>query len=64
MGVIGDIAEAFPNGQFSHYFRQDFLTAMCREVRANKNFAVSVQNNARWAREQIKRQAGMCIVAS
>ncbi|KAF2485527.1 armadillo-type protein [Neohortaea acidophila] len=58
MGVVGDISEAFPNGEYSHYFRADWLTAMCRETRANKEFAPRTQETARWAREQIKRQAG------
>lgn len=58
MGVVGDISEAFPQGEFSHYFRNDWLTAMARDTRANKDFAPRTQETARWAREQIKRQAG------
>ena len=53
-----DISEAFPNGEVSQYFRNDWLTQMCRETRANKEFAPRTQETARWAREQIKRQAG------
>lgn len=53
-----DISEAYPAGEFSHYFRSDWLTAMCRETRANKEFQPRTQETARWAREQIKRQAG------
>ena len=58
MGVVGDVSEAFPNGEYAHYFRADWLTAMCRETRANKDFSTRTQETARWAREQIKRQAG------
>ncbi|KAK5166628.1 karyopherin Kap95 [Saxophila tyrrhenica] len=58
MGVVGDISEAFPGGEFNQYFRNDWLTNMCRETRANKDFAPRTQETARWAREQIKRQAG------
>ena len=53
-----DISEAFPNGEVSPYFRNDWLTQMCRETRANKDFSPRTQETARWAREQIKRQAG------
>lgn len=53
-----DISEAFPNGEVSSYFRNDWLTQMCRETRANKDFSPRTQETARWAREQIKRQAG------
>lgn len=58
MGVIGDISEAFPNGEYSSYFRQDYLTAMARDTRSNKDFSPRTIETARWAREQIKRQAG------
>ncbi|KAJ4291909.1 karyopherin Kap95 [Kalmusia sp. IMI 367209] len=57
-GVIGDIAEAFPNGDIGEYFRHDFLTAMTRETRANQDFTNRTRDTARWAREQIKRQTG------
>lgn len=56
MGVIGDLSEAFPNGEYSQYFRADWVTLMARDVRANKDFSQRTQNTARWAREQIKRQ--------
>ncbi|KAF2715719.1 importin subunit beta-1 [Pleomassaria siparia CBS 279.74] len=57
-GVIGDLAEAFPNGEYREYFRHDFLTAMTRETRANAEFLSRTRETARWAREQIKRQTG------
>ncbi|RMZ01113.1 hypothetical protein D0860_07739 [Hortaea werneckii] len=57
MGVVGDISEAFPSGEFAHYFRNEWLTAMAREIRGNKEFSPRTQETARWAREQIKRQA-------
>lgn len=53
-----DISEAFPSGEFAHYFRNEWLTAMAREIRGNKEFSPRTQETARWAREQIKRQAG------
>lgn len=57
-GVIGDLAETFPAGDFRDYFRHDFLTAMAREARANTEFSSRTRDTARWAREQIKRQVG------
>ena len=42
----------------SQYFRNDWLTSMARETRANKEFSQRTQDTARWAREQIKRQSG------
>lgn len=58
MGVIGDIAEAFPNGEYANFFRQDFIMAMIKETRSNREFAVRTTDTARWAREQVKRQIG------
>ena len=57
-GVIGDLADAFPNGEFKEFFREDYLTAMTRETRANQDFQGRTRDTARWAREQIKRQIG------
>ncbi|KAK5111448.1 hypothetical protein LTR62_004900 [Meristemomyces frigidus] len=58
MGVIGDISEAFPNGECSQFYRAEWLTLMARDTRANKDFSSRTQDTARWAREQIKRQIG------
>lgn len=57
MGVIGDLSEAFPTGEINQFFRNDWLTSMARETRANKEFSQRTQDTARWAREQIKRQS-------
>ncbi|KJX95888.1 importin subunit beta-1 like protein [Zymoseptoria brevis] len=57
MGVVGDVSEAFPNGEFSQHFCEEWLTSMARETRANKDFSQRTQDTARWAREQIKRQS-------
>jgi importin subunit beta-1 len=57
-GVIGDLADAFPGGEFRDFFRHDFLTSMARETRANQDFSGRTRDTARWAREQIKRQIG------
>ncbi|EON62303.1 hypothetical protein W97_01524 [Coniosporium apollinis CBS 100218] len=58
MGVVGDLADAFPNGEYAEAFRADWLTVMAKEVRSNREFQQRTQDTARWAREQIKRQIG------
>lgn len=58
LGVVGDLADAFPHGEFAEFYRADWLTAMAREVRSNRDFQPRTQDTARWAREQIKRQIG------
>jgi len=37
MGVIGDLADAFPNGEFSQFYRADWVTAMIKDTRQNRN---------------------------
>ncbi|KAI9831027.1 MAG: hypothetical protein M1819_005265 [Sarea resinae] len=56
MGVIGDLADAFPNGEYAHHFRADWILAMIKETRTNREFSPRTVDTARWAREQVKRQ--------
>jgi importin subunit beta-1 len=58
MGVIGDLADAYPNGELVDGFRQDWLTQMIKETKTNREFAPRTIDTARWAREQVKRQLG------
>ncbi|KAH7161343.1 armadillo-type protein [Dactylonectria macrodidyma] len=58
MGVIGDLADAYPNGELVDAFRQDWLTAMIKETKTNRDFQPRTVETARWAREQVKRQLG------
>ncbi|KAI1391938.1 ARM repeat-containing protein [Hypoxylon trugodes] len=58
MGVIGDLADAFPNGELVDAFRQDWVTAMIKETKTNREFQSRTIDTARWAREQVKRQLG------
>lgn len=58
MGVIGDLADAFPHGEFSAYYRAEWLTAMIKDTRQNRDFQIRTIETARWAREQVKRQIG------
>ena len=56
MGVIGDLADTFPNGEYANMFRQDWLTALIKDVKINREFQPRTTETARWAREQVKRQ--------
>lgn len=58
MGVIGDLADAYPNGELVEAFRQDWVATMIKETRANREFQSRTIETARWAREQVKRQVG------
>lgn len=53
-----DLADAYPNGELVDAFRQDWLTAMIKDTKTNRDFTPRTIETARWAREQVKRQVG------
>lgn len=63
MGVIGDLADAYPGGELVDAFRQDWVTAMIKETRSNREYLPRTVETARWAREQVKRQVGGSVGA-
>ncbi|KAL2886046.1 Importin subunit beta-1 [Ceratocystis lukuohia] len=56
MGVIGDLAETFPNGELKEVLRQEWLTALIKETKSNREYGPRTLETARWARELVKRQ--------
>lgn len=64
MGVIGDLAESFPNGEFANFFRNDWVTSLVRETRSSREFGSRTIDTARWAREQVKRQISLATAQS
>ncbi|PCH01810.1 Armadillo-like helical [Penicillium occitanis (nom. inval.)] len=64
MGVLGDIADSFPNGEFAAFFRSDWVTSFVREVRTNPHYSQRTLDTARWAREQVKRQINLATAAA
>jgi importin subunit beta-1 len=64
MGVLGDLADAFPNGEFSAFFRNDWVTNLIRETRQTREYSSRTLDTARWAREQVKRQINMAAAAA
>ncbi|MCJ1308544.1 karyopherin beta [Agyrium rufum] len=58
MGVIGDLADAFPNGEYADFFREEAITRLIKDTRTNRDFSSTTTETARWAREQVKRQGG------
>lgn len=53
-----DLADAFPHGELADAFRSDWLNAMIKETKTNREFQSRTIETARWAREQVKRQIG------
>ena len=59
MGVLGDLAETYPDGSISAYFRNEWVTSLVRETRTNREYGQRTIDTARWAREQVKNQINM-----
>ena len=53
-----DLADAYPNGELVDAFRQDWLTALIKETKTNRDYSPRTIETARWAREQVKQQLG------
>lgn len=53
-----DLADAYSNGQLADVFRQEWISALIKETRSNREFQSRTIETARWAREQVKRQIG------
>ncbi|KAH8699047.1 importin beta-1 subunit [Talaromyces proteolyticus] len=64
MGVLGDLADSFPNGEFAAFFRNDWVTSFVREVRTSPHYGSRTLDTARWAREQVKRQISLATAAA
>lgn len=58
MGVIGDLSESFPSGEYNALFREEYLLTMVKEVRSNREYGDSTIATARWARNQLRAQTG------
>jgi hypothetical protein len=63
MGVIGDLSECFPNGEYNVIFRDEFLLNMVKEVRSNREYGNATIQTARWARDQLRAQTGQSRIS-
>jgi importin subunit beta-1 len=57
--AASDLADAFPNGEFAAFFRNDWITVLVRETRMSREYGPRTVDTARWTREQVKRQITM-----
>ncbi|KAK6524855.1 karyopherin beta [Arthrobotrys megalospora] len=59
MGVLGDLADAFPNGEYANFFRSEWLMPMIKDIRANREFSSRTHDTTRWAKEQVRKQTNL-----
>lgn len=57
--MSSDLADAFPNGDLANLLRQDWISALIKETRQNRDYSSRTTDTAKWAREQVKKQTGM-----
>ncbi|KAJ2775984.1 karyopherin Kap95 [Coemansia nantahalensis] len=54
IGLLGDLADSFPNGEIRDYLRADWIQALVKEGRASARGS-STRVVSRWARDMIKQ---------
>ncbi|KAG7196020.1 karyopherin beta [Scheffersomyces spartinae] len=56
VGILGDIAQIFPYGEFRAAYLQPWVTEFIKKARGNPDFSPQTKDTARWARDLQKRQ--------
>ncbi|OBA20355.1 ARM repeat-containing protein [Metschnikowia bicuspidata var. bicuspidata NRRL YB-4993] len=58
VGLLGDIAAMYQDGQLKNYYDQPWVTPFIKKTRANISFTQQTKDAARWARDRQKRHIG------
>lgn len=58
VGLLGDIAAMYQDGQLKNFYEQDWVTTFIKKTRGNITFSQQTKDAARWARDRQKRQVG------
>lgn len=59
VGLIGDLAQMFPDGRIKQAYAQTWVTELIKKARTNPEFSQNTRDTARWAREQQKQQLNL-----
>lgn len=51
-GIVGDLGDAFPNGEIKQYLLQEWLHALLNN---RQRYTSDTKKTIRWAREMVKR---------
>ncbi|KAG0004545.1 karyopherin beta [Entomortierella chlamydospora] len=55
IGLIGDLAESFPNGAIKMFLQAEWIGQCLKEGRSSRQNSVTTKEVARWAKEMVKR---------
>lgn len=58
VGLLGDIAAMYGDGQLQSYYSQEWVTNLIKKTRSNMVFSQQTKDAARWARDRQKRHIG------
>ncbi|RKP02570.1 hypothetical protein CXG81DRAFT_29479 [Caulochytrium protostelioides] len=56
VGLLGDLADAFPPGQLKALFQQPWIESLLKSTRKDSRASPSTREVARWAVENVRRQ--------
>ncbi|KAH3679862.1 hypothetical protein WICMUC_000605 [Wickerhamomyces mucosus] len=59
IGLIGDLAQIYPDGRIKQAYEQEWITQFIKKARTNPTFSQTTHDTARWAREQQKNQINL-----
>ncbi|KAK7203685.1 hypothetical protein BZA70DRAFT_72397 [Myxozyma melibiosi] len=59
VGLIGDVADIYKQGQVAIYFKEEWITDLLRRARQDRSFSAGLKETAKWAREQQKAQLAL-----
>ncbi|TPX62496.1 hypothetical protein SpCBS45565_g07003 [Spizellomyces sp. 'palustris'] len=56
VGLIGDLADALPLGQFKPLFSAEWISVLLKSIKTDRNLDQDAKGVAKWAREMVRRQ--------
>ncbi len=56
VGLLGDLAEAFPPGHLRPMYSLPWVDHFLREIKTNRDVSVNTKEIGKWAREMVRRQ--------
>ena len=56
VGMIGDIAEAFPPGSLKPMFSTSWVDFFLKEIKTDRSISLNTKEVGKWTREMVRRQ--------
>ncbi len=56
VGMMGDLAEAFPPGHLKPMFSSPWVDYFLKEIKTDRSVSISTKEVGKWTREMVRRQ--------